>query len=158
MSSLWLIGENNPYGGDPYFALYPEPSNSAGGRLCRVILGMYPAAYLRTFKRMNLLQRPKWSAPAARDAAAKFIAETAAEDRFILFGRKVFEGFRDQITVSEWAPFKSRGRFLLLPHPSGLCRMWGEPLAVRTARAAVADFAPDIAPLLGALARKEVEG
>lgn len=158
MSSVWLIGENNPYGADPYFALYPEPSNSAGGRLCRVIFGMYPAAYLRTFKRMNLLQRPKWSAPAAREAAEKFLSAQSADDRFVLLGRRVFEGFRDQIACQEWAPFKARGRFLLLPHPSGLCRLWVEPLAVRNARAALAAFAPDIAPLIGGLARKEVEG
>ena len=29
----WLIGEQNPYGADPAFALYPLPENAAGARL-----------------------------------------------------------------------------------------------------------------------------
>jgi hypothetical protein len=39
-SKILLVGETNPYGGDPRYALYNEPSNSAGGRLQRLIFGI----------------------------------------------------------------------------------------------------------------------
>ena len=35
-----IVGEANPYGGDPAYALYPIPENSAGGRLCRLIMAL----------------------------------------------------------------------------------------------------------------------
>ena len=33
-----LVGEQNPYGPDPEFALYPAPEGSSGHRLCCQIL------------------------------------------------------------------------------------------------------------------------
>jgi hypothetical protein len=143
-----LMGENNPYGSDPYFALYPEPEHSAGGRLCRLILGMREAAYLREFSRVNLLQRPKWSAPLARAAAAAFVASLGPHDAVILLGRKVHEAFHGK---APWVPFAQVGGFLSLPHPSGLCRIWNEPGAIEKTRAAVKAIAPHLAPLIGAV-------
>ncbi len=35
-----FVGESNPYGNPERFDLYPEPANSAGGRLCRLVLGV----------------------------------------------------------------------------------------------------------------------
>lgn len=152
---VWLIGENNPYGNDPRYALYPEPEHSAGGRLCRLIMGMDVRTYLRTFERRNLLQAPRWSAPLARAAAARFLEEDLAQPaKVILFGRKVFDAFdgagafvRDGWQA--WEPFTTRFEFLILPHPSGLSRAWNEPGAFLRARQAVAEFAPELAPLLG---------
>lgn len=34
-----LVGEQNPYGADPKFALYPYPENSGGERPAIVLLG-----------------------------------------------------------------------------------------------------------------------
>jgi hypothetical protein len=35
-----LLGEANPYGGDPRYALYPEPEGSSGWRLCHMVMGL----------------------------------------------------------------------------------------------------------------------
>jgi hypothetical protein len=40
MEKIVLVGESNPYGADPYYALYPAPDGSAGHRLCCLVLGM----------------------------------------------------------------------------------------------------------------------
>lgn len=118
----FIVGENNPYGSDPYFAMYPRPENSAGGRLCRLVLQIPEAQYLRDFERRNLLQQPKWSVVDARAAATK-LSEEIAESKVILLGAKVCAGFR-----LDFRPFTIiRGKVAILPHPSGLCRMWGEP-------------------------------
>lgn len=148
---VWLIGENNPYGPDPQFALYPLPERSAGGRLCSVILGMRRPDYLSAFERVNLLSRPRWSAPAARAAASELLSRVPAgripdRDRVILLGRRVFDACFDGCA---WESFAKFGRFLSLPHPSGLSRAWNDPTAIPRARAAVVELAPWLAPLVG---------
>lgn len=118
----FIVGENNPYGSDPYFAMYPRPSNSAGGRLCRLVLQIPEAQYLREFHRHNLLQQPKWSVVDARAAAVE-LSEVIGDSKVILLGAKVCAGFR-----LDFKPFTIvRGKVAILPHPSGLCRMWSEP-------------------------------
>ncbi len=150
--TIVLVGENNPYGGDPAFALYCEPERSAGGRLCRLVLGLEPREYLRRFTRVNLLQRPKWSAPLARERAAEMLL-TAPQARFILLGRRVFDAFTSQKVgdlpkvTREWVPLTVYGgNMLALPHPSGLCRFWNTPGAFELARNAVRAFAPGVLP------------
>jgi hypothetical protein len=147
---VWLVGENNPYGPDPQYALYPLPENSAGGRLCSVILGMRRPDYLRVFTRVNLLSRPRWSAPAAREAAANLHEGLPADARVILLGKKVWDAWFPALKCEPFRPF---GRFLALPHPSGLSRAWHDPTAVPRARAAVLELAPWLAPLIGVSSR-----
>lgn len=130
-----LVGEANPYGADPHYALYPHPERSAGGRLCRVVLGLPVGAYMRSFDRVNLCAR-KWSVPEARRAAAALVL---ADNRriFILLGSKVCGAFG-----LDFEPYRIRREpggipavFVVLPHPSGLCRLWNEPGAIERARA-----------------------
>lgn len=145
-----LVGEANPYGGDPYYALYPSPDGCSGHRLCCIVLGMSRAAYLRTFERVNLCPH-EWD---------RLEAERRAEElrqpygRYILLGAKVSRAFG-----LEYTPFSSALRvgyasgfttsYLVLPHPSGLCRLWNEPGAFGRAREAVGEFLPEIRELLG---------
>lgn len=85
-----LVGESNPYGSDPRFALYPLPERSAGGRLCRLVLGMRMAEYLRAYDRANLCDG-RWSAPTARSEAARLATTRAAP--IVLLGARVASAF-----------------------------------------------------------------
>lgn len=116
-----LVGEANPWGADPEFALYPAPDGTAGERLCRLIMGLPRAEYLRRFERANLCPT-KWSAPVARASAAAISARLDGGDLdvAVLLGRKVAEAFGAQ----DFAPFTHVGKLVLLPHPSGLNRVW----------------------------------
>jgi hypothetical protein len=149
---VWLVGEHNPYGSDPRFALYPYPPNSAGGRLARV-LGIDRRGYLGAFERRNLLDVERWSAPAARDAAARVRAEMADGDSAVLLGARVaaafgftFEPLRVHRRFADGrgdpdleARLGQRGiAFLLVPHPSGRSRAWNDPALAPRVRAAVA--------------------
>jgi hypothetical protein len=152
---VWLIGENNPYGPDPRFALYCEPPHSAGGRLRRLVLAMTERDYLRSFERRNLLSQDRWSVPAARKAAADLRAQMTEDDRVILFGRRVFDAWTAPLGW-KWRPFEaylmdplSREQILALPHPSGLSRAWNEEGAFARARLVVGGFAPHLVSLLG---------
>lgn len=136
MAKPFLIGDNNPYGADPEFALWPSPEGSAGWRLCVVILGMGRTAYCDAFERRNLLEQSKWSAPAARIAAAAMREEMKGAPA-ILLGAKVCKAFG-----YDFVPFMrcEREPFVLLPHPSGLCRLWNDPASIRRARVVVAEL------------------
>lgn len=137
-----LVGEANPYGSDPEFALYPLPAHASGGRLAR-IFGLGRTEYLRTFDRMNLCEG-RFTVKAAREAARKVWQGGAADRRHVvLLGRKVGDAFG---ALKSWGWFESffilpadeaRGwpKYTIMPHPSGLCRVWAEPDAVPRARA-----------------------
>lgn len=135
-----LVGEANPYSAKPEAALFPHPRNSAGARLCYDILGFERAAeYLRAFDRCDLCGTV-WRLPDARKRAA----ELAAGDRpLVLLGAKVCQAFGvafDPFTRTT-LPWLERGRrglvAVILPHPSGRCRIWGQPDAAARARALV---------------------
>ncbi len=126
-----LVGELNPYGADPRYALFPYPERSAGGRLCHKILATHRADYLRSFDRVNLCTG-KWTVAAARERATEL---RCAPRPTILLGVKVCNAFG-----VAFHPFEVVDGYLVLPHPSGLCRLWNEPGAYDRARAAVTAF------------------
>lgn len=113
-----LVGEANPYSLDPHDALLPEPRGAAGDRLRR-LLEMTDEEYLATFARINLCRRT-WDRARAREKAARILAEWP--DPVVLLGRKVAAAFE-----LAFEPFSRHGRLLVLPHPSGLNRMWDAP-------------------------------
>ena len=133
-----LVGESNPYGSDPRYALYPYPDHSAGGRLCFKVMDLTRREYLTRFDRVNLCTG-KWSMREAREAALAIMA--ARTGTVVLFGAKVCQAFG----VIRFNPFgfpsepelvrKAGARYVILPHPSGLSRAWNEPGAFERARA-----------------------
>jgi hypothetical protein len=69
-----LVGEDNPYSvDDPVrsqrYALYPLPQNSAGGRLCALVMALTIKEYIGKFDRANLCDG-RWSMKKARLRAA----------------------------------------------------------------------------------------
>lgn len=122
----WLVGENNPYGNPPRFDLYPYPERSSGHRLCYLLLGVDRKLYLdeERFHRVNLLRASKWSAPAARESAAKVRAD-ATGCPVVLLGQKVSLAFG-----LDYKPFTLVVLpdliAAIVPHPSGLNRAWNE--------------------------------
>ncbi|MGL5361403.1 MAG: hypothetical protein ACRDBH_00880 [Bosea sp. (in: a-proteobacteria)] len=132
---LLVVGEHNPHGTDPRYALYPEPSYSAGGRLVR-ILGAERSALINTW-RANLCPHGWTHAEAMRRAA---LLLTGPWRRYLLCGSRVRGVFqrltsqrhdtKSQPTVYTWRvplPDGEQRRFLAIPHPSGRSRRWNEP-------------------------------
>jgi hypothetical protein len=115
-----LLGEDNPYGSDPSFALYCYPIGCAGYRLRR-ILGLPQHQYL-ALHRGNLCDGP-WSMKEARRRAALLVCEPTAPWRtIVMLGRKVADafGYEQPFFTSAPAP-RTDGemRLVSLPHPSG---------------------------------------
>lgn len=119
-----LVGELNPYGGETRHALFPYPKGSAGHNLCNKVLGLTRREYLKRFDRVNLCSG-KWGNYAAQQAALTIKWSEPNPRNVVLLGVRVARAFG-----YDYPPFTSmlaKGKnFLILPHPSGLCRIWNE--------------------------------
>jgi len=138
-----LVGESNPYGADPFFALYPSPDGSSGHRLATKILGLSRQRYVEAFQRVNLCAGP-WRIAEAREAAGSLAFDAGVRrSPLVLLGAKVcsafgvgFEPFTSS-TLRQIAGVKGLDdsvTWVVLPHPSGRCRLWLEPGSYERAR------------------------
>ena len=146
MTYATIVGERNPYGADSEYALYPAPEGSAGHRLCCQILGMRRKDYLNSFDRVNLLAREVWCLWTAMMAAAE-----VRGDRLILLGRLVCEAFGLAYRPLSLSTYGATRAALILPHPSGRCRMWDTDGTIERARELVRKFVPEVADLIGVI-------
>lgn len=127
-----LVGESNPYGPDPRYALYCEPPQSAGGRLCRVIMGLRPETYLTMFDRMNLVVG-SWVERVAHERAACVIATEPPV--LVLLGARVRQAFGlGAADVFTFGAMPWGGQVAVLPHPSARCRLWDAADAIKRTR------------------------
>jgi hypothetical protein len=132
-----LVGECNPYGSDPEFALYCHPPGCSGHRL-RLILGLSEDQYL-DLHRANLCTGD-WSKEQAKFRASELLNPTSPWNVLVLCGRKVTETYEK--LVFDGVPlvaFSSRVcsfgiRLISLPHPSGRNAALWNPLARARAR------------------------
>lgn len=142
-----FVGEVNPYGSDPGYALYPRPVNSSGWRLCHAVLGVSEEEYLTRTKRLNLCYG-EWDRVRAQSAARGLVYEQGllldlrnglAPRVMVLLGAKVckafgafFVPFSYNDAADALGPIAGvdipRGRLtvVVLPHPSGLSRAWNQ--------------------------------
>ena len=151
-SRVVLVGEDNPHGDDQKMALFPYPPQSAGARLCEVILEMRKGEYLRRFKRRNLC-RGKWSAQEAGESAAALLDQARRDDlALVLLGAKVLAAsgwdWKREEVVGQSLVFRPlyldpAGALLAIPHPSGRCRRWNDPRVALAAREAILSIERD---------------
>lgn len=154
MTPAVVVGELNPYGADPRYALYDEPASSAGGRLRRLVFGLRRVSYFRHTQRLNLCTGA-WDDAAARVAAGDVWRSCVGETTVVLLGRKVARSFG-----LDWAaPFSQHRvgaveggllradavlRYVVLPHPSGRCRAWNEVGSFERARGLLREVRPEV--------------
>lgn len=151
-----LVGENNPYGADPEYALYCYPAGCSGHRLHR-ILGLPEQQYL-ALHRKNLCEGD-WSKAEAKERASELLDPMAPWRVMVLLGRKVTEVFEKAACLD--APliaFSTRvccpGMTLVsLPHPSGRNASLWNPQARIRARQILHELVPELP--WGALDREE---
>lgn len=136
-----LVGETNPYQPEDapeerlrHYALYPWPRGASGHRMASFVMGLDDRAYLEGFDRIDLCH-PRWSIVKARVVAARLLAERTEDEVIVLCGVKVATAFRVPTDPFELHRAPRQPALVVLPHPSGLCRVWHQPDAVARARA-----------------------
>jgi len=154
-SPVLFVGEVNPYGTLPGFALHYLPRTASGNRL-RKILGLRDTTYAKLAK-INLCSG-RYSVFSARTRATEIL--TMACDPtgrvadppkiLVLLGARVRDAFgtldRPFFTISQISSAgQVAGRILIfLPHPSGRCRSWSDENNVAKARALLREHMPTI--------------
>lgn len=142
-AKLLLVGELNPYGSDPRYALYNEPAGSAGGRLQRLIFGIDGRRWYLPIWRVNLCVGA-FDRDEAKRRAAELVGE-APWSTIVLLGRQVQRAFgilsRDGF-LETTAP--GDRWFIGMPHPSGRNPAWLDRSNIDHARAMMRAVAPEI--------------
>jgi hypothetical protein len=132
VNKILLVGELNPYGADPEYALYPLPAHASGNRL-KEILGLTLREYLKEHDRVNLCTG-SWSAKAAKLRAFELLEVREPGTGLVLCGSKVAYAF-NQTYPGGFLHRTARGLFVLvIPHPSGRNRVWNDPAAAADVR------------------------
>lgn len=159
-----VVGEDNPQSADPREALYPYPVGCAGYNYAENIANVGSSHHLATW-RTNLCN-PTWNKKQAELRALDLvIAEGVPWRTIVMLGRKVAGAFAGALSAYnpplKFAPFTITRvlhrvrecptptaadldwiQLVSLPHPSGRCREWGNPVNVHRARALLAAAAP----------------
>jgi hypothetical protein len=134
---------------------------SSGRRLCS-IMGLDAEEYLERFIRRNLCPF-EWSPNAAQSTARNIIVNAmfgVGSSRIVMLGRRVADAFRDGFTSLgavdvprfellcgyRFVRSDDEVTMVVLPHPSGRCRVWNEKKSIRRARRLLAEA--EIIPLV----------
>ena len=124
MQKVAICGMNNPHrAGDPL-----SPDWTAGKKLFQ-LSGMTREEYEATFERMNLIESRTWSGIQAKTAGTR-LKSRLRNRSVIVLGKMAWYALG--LEPTEW--FGSKGRFTLLPHPSGRCRLYNDESNRRKAR------------------------
>jgi hypothetical protein len=148
LGRILLLGEDNPQSSDPSFQLYPRPIGCAGHRLQTMILGLHSESDYLAIWRTNLCS-PSWDSGRARKRARMLLSDSVPWSVIVMLGRKVARAFDDAlITDTSLLPFVScriSNRILIaLPHPSGRCKDWNDPVAIHNAQKLMRTHCPTI--------------
>lgn len=132
-----VVGQNPGPNTHPDLPLFPWPDTSSAGRLVE-ISGLTPGQYLGGLYRRNLVDAHLWRKSRARRRARSIL--TALFDmpkslRVVLCGVKVMRAF--DLREEPWKLFclESRQACVVVPHPSGLNRVYNDEEARLRTRA-----------------------
>lgn len=131
-----FVGEVNELTSDPRHALHPYPVNGTGDRLCHKVLRLKPSVYLTKIRRVNLCLWD-WDMDRAKLKADSVVYENTGP--IVLLGSRVAKAFglKDIKLFSVFQGIKGtrlKRTFVLLPHPSGRCRVWNDKGSYQKAR------------------------
>lgn len=145
---ILLVGEDNPLSSEPEHALYCYPPNCSGHRLQSKIFGISPTDYLAMW-RTNLCVGG-WSVKKARERASEILWADAPWDVVVLLGKKVCDAAVSTYETKEYDMFTSvqltsGRRWVFLPHPSGMNRIWNQAGVVERGRGLMQDVVPEVA-------------
>lgn len=148
---ILLLGEDNPLSADPRYALFYEPSGSAGHRLQSRILGVRAGRTYLSMWRSNLCAGEWQMRRAVRRASSLFLDDGETPWRLVVaLGQRV-SGALDRALGTRLVPFcepmevpGTSSRVIAIPHPSGRNLVWNNVAKIQLARALLRSAAPEV--------------
>lgn len=131
-SRVVILGMNNPHSERPDSALLPWPRGVAGYRLWSMVhdvCGVSRAEYCRLTDRRNLLDARTWCHRAATERLQD-VGTMLQGRRVIVLGRTLAHlMWLPSTTPASWVANSRFGcTVAYIPHPSGLCRDYNDPI------------------------------
>lgn len=126
-----VLGMNNPHSDDPQHVLSPRFPGSAGCRLYQMVRDVDPtlseADYLDCLDRRNLVTDGDWSRGRAAEAGAA-MAESLHGLDVVMLGTLVPPALKLRHSGAwyEWTTTHTGMRYCVVPHPSGLNRIYND--------------------------------
>ena len=124
-----LVGECPGENTDEDMPLFPLRPTSAAGRLMDMS-GLEPGEYLGCLYRRNVCYR-RWTNAEARQTA-RYIMSSLFDHKnlfVVLCGQRVAEAFEVRTDFWRLGKLESRNCYTVIPHPSGLNRIYNDPSA-----------------------------
>lgn len=122
---------NNPSTGDPRAALLPYPRGCAGWRLWKMVhdvCGISRHEWCQRTERVNLLETTWWD-PLAAAERGEALWRTWAGRRVVVLGAATRTALRLPPAPALLWSVSSGVTWCWVPHPSGRCREYNDPLA-----------------------------
>jgi hypothetical protein len=126
-----VLGMNNPHSDDPQDVLSPRFPGSAGCRLYQMVRDVDPtvseADYLAYLDRRNLVTDGDWSRCRAAKSGA-FMVESLVGLNVVMLGTLVPPALKLRYSGAwyEWTTTHTGMRYCVVPHPSGLNRIYND--------------------------------
>jgi hypothetical protein len=125
-----VVGMNDPTFDETTLALHPSFVNSSGRRLWQMA-NVPIEDWLLLVTRRNVLFAKEWSRKQALAAGIKLRKKLdLCPDTVIVLGRETWKSLR-LYPLIRW--FEYEDKYVLLPHPSGRCRLYNDDVFVRAA-------------------------
>jgi len=121
---IYILGERPGPNTDPSVALYPHTNTGAAARLHR-LLSLTQEAYLANTSRLNAVDdKSSTASTVARQRVEEFL-RTAGQNPFIVLGKSALRAMPAKYRKMAFGEIKDN--VLLLPHTSGVNRVWNDP-------------------------------
>lgn len=147
MDRLVVVGMCNPQGSRP---LWTEPPGCAGHRLWQMASArtrITQEQWLGMTDRRNLCAGKVWSRSEAQETARRWRDELLGRT-VVMLGMDVILAMRDERTMRLWEPFEwwTDRDWVEIPHSSGLCREYNNPVTRAAAEILLADLVEHFLP------------
>jgi len=137
---IYILGERPGPNTDPSVALYPHTTTGAAARLHR-LLGLSQAEYLASTSRLNAVDdKSSTASSVARQRVEEFLL-SASQNPFIVLGKSAIKAMPAKYRKMEFGEIKDN--VLLLPHTSGVNRVWNDPDFAAKMQQVARDFIHD---------------
>lgn len=121
---IFILGERPGPNTDPSVALYPHTSTGAAARLAR-LLNLNTAEYLANTSRLNAVDDKSSTASTEARLRVEEFLQRAGSEPFIVLGKSALRAMPTKYRKMQFGDISDN--VLLLPHTSGVNRVWNDP-------------------------------
>jgi hypothetical protein len=130
MAKPLLLGAHNPHSADPRWALFWAPEGCSGHRLWKMS-GLPKLVWKHAFDRMNVLDATEWGTGPDERRVVEVRAAMLGRETLVL-GHQARAALG--LPTRPWLLPQEEdwGVWRLLPHPSGRCQLYNDPVFRKT--------------------------